>query len=184
MLLVTGLLLFFLPHLIPSSPALRRTLVSRFGENGYKGIFSLVALTGFALLVWGKAGAPQVFVWVPPQWGRMLALVLMPFAFIGLAAMRLPTNITRFTRHPMLWGVTLWALAHLAANGDLASILLFGCFAGFSFFAMWSANRRGAVKSRVKQPFSRDLVVLLLGIVLYLAVLIAHPYLFGVQVIA
>jgi uncharacterized membrane protein len=35
-------------------------------------------------------------------------------------------GILRITRHPFLWGLTLWALAHMIANGDLAALVLFG----------------------------------------------------------
>ncbi|MBN33412.1 MAG: hypothetical protein CMM46_01300 [Rhodospirillaceae bacterium] len=34
-------------------------------------------------------------------------------------------GIFSITRHPLLWGIALWALAHLIANGDVASLLFF-----------------------------------------------------------
>ena len=52
----------------------------------------------------------------------------MPFALILLAASFIPGNLKRLTAHPMLWSITLWALVHLLANGDLAGLLLFGGF--------------------------------------------------------
>ncbi len=37
-------------------------------------------------------------------------------------------GVLRITRHPVMWGVGLWAAVHLVANGDLASLLFFGGF--------------------------------------------------------
>ena len=83
----------------------------------------------------------------------------------------------------MLWGVTLWSIAHLLANGDLASILLFGSFGLFSLFNMFSANLRGAKKQQTKYAFSKDAIVIVASVVVYGILVFLHPYLFGVKVI-
>jgi uncharacterized membrane protein len=165
--LILGVAIFIGAHLIPSVPSLRDRLQERVGRNAYRGLFALVSLIGFVLLVVGM-GVP-VFA--------------MPVALILLVAAFMPTNLKRFTRHPMLWGVTIWAAAHLLANGDLAGLILFGSFGAFSLFDMWSANRRGAKLSSKVVPYWRDLLVVLIGGIVYVGILHSHGLLFGVPVV-
>lgn len=177
--LIAGLIIFFGVHSVPSITTLRQALVNRLGEKGYQGLFAAAALLGFVLIVLGMARAPSQGLYAPPTWGRAAALWLMPLAMILLAAANMPSNIKRLTRHPMLWGVALWAGLHLLANGDRAGVLLFGAFALYAIFDMASANRRGAQLSRVHYPFARDALVVTAGLVAYAALLWLHPYLFG-----
>jgi len=107
----------------------------------------------------------------------------MPFAFISLAAAYIPSNFQRFTAHPMLWSVTLWALLHLLANGDLIGLLLFGSFGLYSVHAMSSQNARGARPSQLKRPLLLDAVVVVAALVLYWLFLHYHGKLFGVPVV-
>ena len=183
-LLVLGILVFIGIHLLPSFRFARGKLIGRFGAGGYKGMFSLVSAAGLILLIAGKAYADFTPVWTPPAWTRHLALTLMPFSFMLLIAAYLPSNIKRLTAHPMLWGVTLWSASHLAANGDLASLLLFGSLGVYALFDMWSANRRGAAPSSARYPATRDVAVVLAGLAVYVAFLFLHPYLFGVRALA
>ncbi|HEX9628362.1 MAG TPA: NnrU family protein [Acidiferrobacterales bacterium] len=182
-LLVVGMVVFFGVHLVPSSPVLRDALVARLGEAGYKGLFSVLSLLGFALLVVGTARAESMPIWQPPAWGRYAALALMPFAFISLAAAYLPSNVKRWTRHPMLWGVVIWAAAHLSANGDLASALLFGSFGVYALFGMASANRRGAQLAARRRARGWDVALVTVGLAAYGTVLVLHAQLFGAAVI-
>ncbi len=177
-LLILGLIIFFGIHLVPSATILRKRLLETLGDNGYRGTFALIAMAGFALIVVGKAYAPYVNLWVPPAWGRHAAHALMLPALILLPAANMPTNIKRFTRHPMLWGVAIWALAHLLANGDLASLLLFGSFAVYSLFDIWSANRRSEQSSQPRYTVKKDLIVVAAGLVAYAVFAFLHPYLF------
>lgn len=132
---------FVASHFLLSWPPLRARLVGALGERGFLGAYSLVA---FALLGWAIVAfraAPHVAVWLPPAGMRHLAFAIMPVAFVlavvGLttrnptavggegAACEAPRGIVTATRHPFLWGVALWALAHVAANGDAAGMMLF-----------------------------------------------------------
>ena len=120
--LIAGLALFLGVHVFSSLRAARGRLISTLGEGPYKGIYSLLSLAGFGLIVAGMGKAPSLQLWSPPEWGRYAAIWLMPFALILLAAAFIPGNLKRFTAHPMLWAITLWALLHLLANGDLADV--------------------------------------------------------------
>lgn len=182
-LLVLGILVFTGIHLVPTFASTRQSLIARYGPAAYKAGFTAISLIGLVLLIVGKAYANVVPLWTPPAWGRHAAMLLMLFSFILLVAAYLPSNIKRATAHPMLIGVTLWSAAHLLANGDLASVILFGGFGAYALFDMWSANRRGAAPSRTAYPVARDILVVAIGALAYGVLLFLHPYLFGVRVI-
>lgn len=181
--MAAGLLVFFAVHTVPWSPALREALVARMGPNPYKIAFSLIALAGIVLIVMGKGRAPFVPLWQPDPGLYHVTRLLVLAGFILLPAAHMKTNIKRFTRHPMLWGVVLWGAGHLLANGDLASVILFGSFSVFSLAAMVSANRRGAVKSTERHGVGKDLAVVAAGVVVYVVLTFIHGTLFGYPLI-
>ncbi len=183
-LLVAGLALFIILHLIPSVPPLRARLVAGMGEKRYRGAFSALAFAGLALIVWGYAAAPFEPVYSPPDWGRQAAMWLAPAAFVLFAAANMPTHIRSLVQHPMLLGLLLWALAHLAANGDLRSLLLFGGLAGFSVVMAVSAVARGKRPAADKAPrLAMDAAALASGLVVAALFAYFHAALFGVPVL-
>jgi len=127
-LLIIGIAAFLSLHVVPTFPDLRERLVARLGEGPYKGLFALLSVASFILLVYGFAKAPLIQLWSPPSWTRWVAIVLMLPAFIFLVAGYVPGQIKAKLKHPFLVAIKTWALAHLIANGDLASIVLFGSF--------------------------------------------------------
>jgi uncharacterized membrane protein len=142
--LVAPAALFLAIHVLVSGTRLRGAIVARIGETPYKGLFSLASLGALVWLAMAYNRADYVELWDLGAGVRHLALVVMPFACIlavgaftapnptvtGMeGALRAPDaakGILKVTRHPFLWAVVLWALAHLLANGDLASAVLFG----------------------------------------------------------
>lgn len=174
-ILVTGLIIFIGIHLLPTFSGVRRGLIARLGELPYKGLFALTALSGMVFIVIGIRQAGLIPVWTPPWWGYLVPYFVMPVVFMLLTAAYLPGNIKRYTRHPMLWGITLWSAAHLLANGDMAAMTLFISFGLFALFDMASANQRGAVLSQIKTSYYRDLIIVIIGIIAYIAVLMIHP---------
>jgi uncharacterized membrane protein len=143
--LVAACAFFLLIHFGVSGTRLRDRLVTRFGEGTYRGAFSLASVAGIVWMIYAYRRAPMVETWGLLLGFRSAALVLVfigvLLVVIGLASPN-PTSvgmegtiakgadavrgITRITRHPFLWGVALWAFAHLVVNGDLASLILFG----------------------------------------------------------
>jgi len=180
--LIAGLVLFLGVHVFSSLRPARGRLIATLGEGPYKGIYSLLSLAGFGLIVAGMVNAPSRQLWGPPQWGHQVAIWLMPFALILLAAAFIPGNLKRYTAHPMLWSITLWALAHLLASGDLAGLLLFGGFGIYSLYAMWSLNQRGARPAQTRRSIAADIGTLIAGLVAYALLLKFHANLFGVAV--
>ncbi len=114
-------------------------------------------------------------------------MALMLPAMIALAAAYVPSRIHTMLRHPMLVAIKLWALAHLLANGDLGSLILFGSFLAFAVYDRVSVKKRGALGPLGTKtgPAINDVIVVVAGIVLY-AVFVywAHEYLIGVSLLA
>ena len=180
--LITGLALFLGVHVFSSLRLARERLVARLGEGPYKGLYALLSLAGFLLIVTGMGRAPSVELWEPPEWGRHVAIWFMPFALMLFVGAYIPGNLKRFTAHPMLWAVTLWALVHLLANGDLTGLLLFGGFGAYALYAMWSQNRRGAQPSSTRRSIAGDIAAIATGLIAYVLLLKFHASLFGVAV--
>lgn len=180
--LIIGVALFCGIHLFPTATNLRRVLITRFGENLYSGLFSLIVLVGIVFMVIGYPRVELSQIYIPPAWGRTVTAILMLPSLILFAAANMLGNVKRFTRHPMLWGLVLWAIGHLFANGDQASLILFGGLAVYGLLAMLSANFRGATKQSDKLPFAKDMMIIVAGTVVYMVLVLAHPYLFGVAI--
>jgi len=186
LVLILGLALFIVPHVFVTRREARAVAVARFGEGPYKGVFSLVSIVGVILIAWGFASyraSGWIDVWSPPTWTRHLAALLVWPAIVFLVAAYIPGNIKRRLKHPMLVGVKLWALAHLIANGDLGSILLFGGILAWAVFDRISLKRRtdpGAPPIPVG-GWGNDIAALVVGTLVYLALaFLFHPLVIGV----
>ncbi|MFF8803298.1 MULTISPECIES: NnrU family protein [unclassified Methylobacterium] len=145
LVLILGLVLFLGTHAFSMARGPRAAVIDRYGEGRFKLGYTLLSALGLALTVYGYGLYRQegmIPVWSPPLWTRHLAVLLTLFAFISLAATYLPGQIRTRLKHPMLLAVKIWATAHLLANGDLGSILLFGSFLAWAVAARISAKRR------------------------------------------
>lgn len=187
LVLILGLIVFIGAHSVRIvAPAWRDRMVARFGEGAWKGVYSLVALLGIVLIVWGYALARQspIVLWDPPVWTRHLALVLMFPVFVLLAAAYLPGHIKATLQHPMLTAVKLWAVAHLLANGTLADVVLFGSLLAWAVVDRISVKRREATAppaTAATPKVASDLIAFAIGLALYAVfVFYLHEWLFGV----
>jgi len=188
LMLIGGLALFFMVHLIPTLPKLRLRFVGSIGAGPYSGVFSLLSLLALVLMVWGYGtmqglgrGNPEL--WMPASWAKPATMLLMVPAMILLVAAYVPSRVRRVVRHPMLISVTLWALAHLLANGDLASVLLFASFLVYGIYDWISVNQRQALGPLGKAQGSLvgDVAALAGGLALYALMLFwGHQKLTGV----
>jgi uncharacterized membrane protein len=123
----------------------RAAQLERLGTGAWKGIYSLLSLAGFGLIIWGFGLARQqpVVLWVSPAAMRHLAALLTLIAFVLLVATYVPRNaIKARLHHPMLLSVKVWAFAHLLANGKLADLLLFGAFLAWAVACFIAAQKR------------------------------------------
>ncbi len=171
--LIAGLFLFLGIHSLNMlAPALRVRMVDRLGLVGWKGLFAVISLIGFVLLVWGygQARSEPVWLWQSPVWTRHLASLLMLPAMILLVAAYVPgTRIKARIGHPMLLATKIWALAHLAANGTLADLLLFGSFLAWAVagFIVLRRRDRAAGKLYPAAGVVRDMTAVVVGVVLW-----------------
>ena len=188
LVMILGLVLFFGVHTLTTQREMRAQVIAASGEGGYKIGYTLVSLLGFVLIVWGFAhyrAAGMWEIWTPPTALKHLTVALMLPAVILVVASYIRGRIYTRLKHPMLTGIKLWAAAHLLANGDLGSIILFGSFLGWAVFDRISLKHRadsGAPPIPVGGP-SNDLIAVAVGLVAYLALGFAfHPVVIGVPV--
>lgn len=155
-LLIVGLIVFLGVHSVRVFAEDWRTAqVARLGANGWKGLYSLASIVGFALLVWGYGAARQTptVLWATPAGLRHAAALLTLLSFVLLAAAYVPGNaIKARLRHPMVLGVKVWALAHLLANNTLADLLLFGGFLLWAVLSFRAARQRDRAAGPAAAP--------------------------------
>src|SRR5207249_4799885 len=142
--LVTGLILFLGIHLLPTLPGLRFALVQHWGEQRYKGAFSLVALAGLALIVGGyAAAAPGARLFQPSRSAIVFAPYAITLSFVLLAAAIFAATSDGL-KHPMLIAIAIWAAVHLLANGDTKGTVLFASILAYALVDFVSAVQRHA----------------------------------------
>ena len=218
--LVAEALVMLASHFGISSTPLRETLVARLGERVYLVLYSLIAFAAIAWLISAWARAPYVELWAPAAWLAWVPLLLMPPALVLLVGGLTTPNPTavgapdllgrsdpvrgvfRITRHPFMWGVGLWAGSHLIANGDLASLVLFGSLGALALLGTLLIDRKYAARHGADwQRFAaatsnlalaailsgRQRLVfaeigwwrVLVALVVFAILLAVHPWLFG-----
>lgn len=189
LVLVLGLAVFLGIHSVRiAAPEWRRAQIAAMGEGKWKGIYSLVSLIGLVLIIWGYSLArPEAaFFYEPPVWMKHVTLTLMLFSMIFLGVSQVPAGrIKAWVRHPFLLSVMIWAFAHLLANGDAASLLLFLGVLAWAVIDRIAVRRREAAGERDEisaGPVMNDVIAIVSGLAVYgLLVWKAHEWLFGVS---
>jgi uncharacterized membrane protein len=163
--------LFIAAHLGVSSTPLRAALVGRIGERAYLGVYSLLAAVTLIYLIIVYNRLPHAdFLWTPTPALRGVAMAIMPVAFVfllGAFVTRNPTSVgqeatlkaigrgaglIRITRHPLQWAIVLWAIAHIIANGDAASLVFFGSLGVLSFVGTFLIDMKKARSAAADWP--------------------------------
>jgi len=144
--LILGLIVFLGVHSVRIVNEDWRTRTrSRIGALPWKGLYSVLSVIGFGLIVWGFGQARQqpVQLWSPPVGMRHLASLLTLMAFVLLVAAYVPGNgIKARFHHPMVLGVMVWAVAHLLSNGNIGHVVLFGSFLIWAMADFLAARQR------------------------------------------
>ena len=136
-LLVAGLLVWTLAHWFKRlAPGLRASL-----GNAGKGIVAVLSLVAIWLMVKGYGVADPTQLWDFGAMGKGLNNLLMIGAVALFGAANSKSHLREKLRHPMLWGAVVWAVAHLVANGDVRSLVLFGGLAVWAVGSMVLINR-------------------------------------------
>ncbi len=187
-LLIVGIIIFLGLHLIRVvAPGLRQSMINSLGESGWKIAYSVVSILSLILLIYGFGQARQVtgMLYNPPIWMAHIALTLMLIAVICLVASLLPAgHIAVKTKHPMVLSVKIWAFAHLLANGETSSVLLFGAFLAWGVILRIALKRRERAGELSRRPFvsgKYDLYAVIIGVVAWALITFKlHELLIGV----
>lgn len=151
-LLTIGLLVFLVSHVAIGVAGMRRVLVSMFGPTGFRIVVSIVSLVAFGLIVQGFATANRSAMFVPLEGAYFAPIVGVFLALFSLSASYAWPGIKRITRHPMAWGIVIFSATHLFANGDRASVLLFGTFLFYGLLSQWLQDSRMAQEDPENGP--------------------------------
>jgi uncharacterized membrane protein len=168
--LVLGLVLFLGVHSLSIvAPGWRDRTAARLG-NAWMGLYSLVSIAGFVVIIWGYGIARRnpMMLYVPPAWTQYVTAVLMLPVFPLFLAAYFPGRIKAALQHPMLISVMLWGLAHLITTGTLANVVLFGGFLA------WAVVDRISYRWRTPRPNPgappsnlNDGIAIVAGLVIY-----------------
>ena len=185
LILITGLLIFFTVHSISIvNESWRDSMVDQLGISLWRGLYSLVAVIGLLLIIWGYVLARQqpLLIYPPSIWLHRISLILLIPVFPLILATWLPGNIKAKVKHPMLLAIKIWALAHLLSNGMFSDVILFGSFLIWSIINLRSMRiRRVRTDPNTKAFVANDTLCVTIGIGLYILVsLWLHDWLVGV----
>lgn len=188
LVLIIGLVLFLGAHSVRVfAEGFRDNVISRHGEGPWKGLYSLVSIIGFVLIIWGYAMArpDSTVLFEPPLWLKDIAILLNLVAFILFAAYLVPAGRMKARLgHPMLLSVKVWAFAHLLSNGSVAELVLFGAFLAWAILDFAASRRRdrAAGTVRVAGPVRNDAIAVVVGVLIWAAILWrVHDWVIGVS---
>jgi len=189
LLLIISLILFLGLHLVRVvAPDWRSSAIASVGENRWKLGYSLASVATLVLVVYafGQARQDTGILYVPPVWMAHLSSLLMLVALSCLVASLMPPgHIAAKTKHPMVLSIKIWAVAHLMANGETSSVLLFASFLAWGVVLRISLKRRERRGELVRKPFVSaryDALAVVIGVVVFLLFIWRlHLWLIGVQ---
>jgi uncharacterized membrane protein len=185
--LILGLIIFLAVHSVRIvADDWRTRTIARGGERTWKGVYSVLSIAGFVLLVWGygQARVGSTVLYDPPLYLRHVTSLLMLVSLVLVAAAYVPGNHFKAAiGHPMLAGVKLWAFAHLLSNGRLADVVLFGAFLAWAIADFVSARRRdrAAGTAYPAGQTMRTVATVVAGAAVWVALVLGlHRWLIGV----
>lgn len=186
--LVIGLFLFLGIHSVRIfADPFRTAFVEAQGVGKWKGLYSIISILGFVLIVvgYGQAKVENVVIWTPPLWTWHVTISLTLIAFVFMTSAYVPNNaIKAYLKDPMILGVKTWAFAHLISQGSLAGMLMFGCFLIWAIFDFKSCRARRAGIEAIEQNSSKlmTLMTLLVALALWVIMLFyGHALIIGIH---
>lgn len=180
-LLAIGVFLTAVLHLVAAVPSLKARIKARVGDRAYGPLFGIASIIGIAIIVLGWRSSDFVFVYDPPEWGRHANYLLTLIAFIFLGIFLFRGSWRQKVRFPMAFAAIFWATGHLLANGDMASIILFGGFLVYAVLHILIGTLNGVRPSPLVRQ-GHNLLSVLGGIALYGVMTQLHVVLIGVPV--
>ena len=189
-LFLIGLIIFLGSHSTRIfAESWRNQIIDRIGEVKWKGLYTMISLIGFIIMVigYGQARQSTVVLWQPNSFLIYIALALNLIAFIFLAGSSPSNNAIRLKlKHPMILGVKVWALAHLLSNGTLVNLILFGAFLIWAVLDFRSARKRPVhIPQQAQVSTKATVIIIASGIILWIIFIFGlHQFLIGVSPLA
>ena len=189
-LFLIGLIIFLGSHSTRIfAESWRNQIIDRIGEVKWKGLYTIISLIGFIIMVigYGQARQSTVVLWQPNTFLIYIALALNLIAFIFLAGSSPSNNAIRLKlKHPMILGVKVWALAHLLSNGTLVNLILFGAFLIWAVLDFRSARKRPIlIPEKAIVSTKATVITIASGVILWIIFIFGlHQYLIGVSPLA
>lgn len=189
-LLIAGLVLFVVTHLLrPFAPGLRNAGIAALGKPAWMGLHGIVSLLSLVLIAYGFVHAREnggEMLYFPPKFLSHIALTLLLIASICLVAGFLPAgHIRAKLKFPVLVAIKTWALAHLLANGESYSVLLFVTILAWAVILRITLKKRiasGETQLPVFVSAKYDLAAVVIGLALYAAIVLnLHEWVIGVS---
>lgn len=178
--MIIGLLLWVVLHLFKRfSPRVRYDLSVIFGQDIPKGTLAILIILGLVMIIFGYLHASFQPIYEPPSWGGIAAAALMFLALLLAGSSMSKTLFYSKTRHPLLMATSLWSLAHLLSNGDLASALLFGTLGFWALLQMSLISLQDDVWIKPAKSTPKQDLFLLLGVCLVYAAIFGLHYNLG-----
>jgi len=181
LLLAFGVFFTAALHLVAAVPSLKARIKQAVGEKAYGPVFGIASVIGIAIIVLGWRASVFIPVYHPPEWGRNANYVLTLIAFVFLGIFLFRGSWRQTLRFPMALAVIFWAIGHLLANGDLASIILFDGFLAYAILHIIIGTINGVRPSPVVRE-GHNLLSVLGGLALYGVMTQLHGALIGVPV--
>lgn len=210
--LALAVTVFLVSHSLTNRTALRRPAEALLGRLGFTLAYSVLSLALLSWIILAYAAAPTWVLWDQARWMRWVPAIAMLPACLALAAGMATPNpfsigpggrgfnparpgLLRLTRHPLLWGLALWAGAHIVPNGDVAALMVFVPLLLLALVGpkVLDAKRRrtlgarwedmAALTGRPRWIMLREIGLwrLLAGMALYGALIALHPMAIGVS---
>lgn len=180
--LALAVFLFAGLHLVPAAPALKAAVKARTGEAAYGMVYGLASILAIVLIIIGWRSSAFIPAYEPPSWGRHanFGLTLVAFLFLGIFLFR--GRWRQAVRFPMGIAVVFWATGHLFANGDWASVILFGGMMAYGLVHMVLGAANG-VRPTAEVRAGHDLMAMMAGVALYAVMSQLHAVVTGVPVL-
>jgi len=189
-LFIFGLFIFLASHSCRIfAESWRNQIIDQIGEVKWKGLYTIISLIGFIIMVigYGQARQDTLVLWQPNAFLIYIALALNLIAFTFLAGSSPSNNAIRLKlKHPMILGVKVWALAHLLSNGTLVDLILFGSFLIWAVLDFRSARKRPIhIPEQAQVSTKATVITIASGVILWVIFIFGlHQYLIGVSPLA
>jgi uncharacterized membrane protein len=161
--LIVAIGIFLAAHIALAENPVRGVLVRAVGERTFVWAYGAIAVLQLIWIGRSVESAPVVRYWEPPAWTAAIPLLVMPLALLflvcgftqnnptaslasGRLARREVTGILAVTRNPVMWGLGLWALAHLATVAEAAEALRYAAFAALALLFLPRIEARQRAK--------------------------------------